>query len=92
MLRPVEHVAHHALLDDAAVLHHRDPVGDLRDHAEIVGDEHHAHAARALQRADQPQDLHLGGDIERGGRLVGDQQRRLERQRHRDHHALPLPA
>ena len=28
------------------------------------------------------------GDVERGGGLIGDQQRRVARERHRDHHAL----
>ena len=38
--------------------------------------------------ADQRQDLRLDRHVERGRRLVGDQQRRAARQRHRDHHAL----
>ena len=45
-----------------------------------------------LQVADQLQDLRLRRDVERGGRLVGDQQLRLERQRHGDHRALALAA
>ena len=40
----------------------------------------------------QPQDLRLHGDVERGGRLVGDQQFGLAHQRHRDHHALAQAA
>ena len=62
------------LLDDAAMLHHRDTVGDLRHHAEIVRDEQHAHAAARLDLPDQPQDLHLRRDVQRRGRLVRDQQ------------------
>ena len=34
------------------------------------------------------QDLRLHGDVERRRRLVGDQELGLERQAHRDHHAL----
>ena len=41
-----------------------------------------------LQRAHQVEDLRLDGDVERRGRLVGDQQPRLAGQRHRDHRAL----
>ena len=41
---------------------------------------------------EQLQDLRLHGDVERGGRLVGDQQVRLVRQGHGDHHALALAA
>ena len=40
----------------------------------------------------QVEDLRLDRDVERGGRLVGDQQLRMARQRHRDHHALPHAA
>ena len=45
-----------------------------------------------LQVADQREDLLLRGDVERGGRLVGDQELRLQHQRHRDHDALALAA
>ena len=37
-----------ALLDDAALLHDADPVGDLAHDAEVVGDEQHGHAEPAL--------------------------------------------
>ena len=80
-----EHLARRADLDHAAPLHHRDAVGDLGDHAEVVGDEQHGGRVPALQVLDQPQDLRLGRDVERGRRLVGDQQHGLEHQRHRDH-------
>jgi hypothetical protein len=92
VLRPVEDIFCRTLLDDQAALHHGDAVGDVGDHSEIMGDEHHAHALGPLDLADQVEDLGLGGDVERRRRLVGDQQRRLERQRHGDHHALALPA
>ena len=36
----------------------------------------------------QIEDLGLGGHVERGGRLVGDQQLGIAGQRHRDHRAL----
>jgi hypothetical protein len=99
MLRCVEHLRDRADLDQHPVLHHGDAVGDLGDDAEVVGDEEHAHAAAdglaigsptALDRPDQRQDLRLGRDVERRRRFVGDQQRRLECQGHRDHHPLPL--
>ena len=40
----------------------------------------------------QLEDLRLDGDVERRGRLVGDQQVRLVGERHGDHDALALPA
>ena len=41
-----------------------------------------------LQARDQVQDLGLDRHVERGGRLVGDQQRGLAGERHGDHRAL----
>ena len=45
-----------------------------------------------LQVAQQRQHLGLGGDVDRGGRLVGDQQARLAGERHGDHGALAQAA
>ena len=41
-----------------------------------------------LQVEDQVEDLRLDGDVERGGRLVGDQHFRIAGERHGDHGAL----
>ena len=41
-----------------------------------------------LSWRDQVEDLRLDRDVERGGRLVGDQQLRIAGERHGDHHAL----
>ena len=57
-------------------VHHDDAIGDLGDHAHVVRDEDHRHVHLVLQQADQRQDLRLHGHVERGRRLVGDQQRR----------------
>ena len=92
MPRTLQHVIGRALFDHLAVLKHDHAIGDVGDNAEIMGDEHHRHVAAALQVADQLQDLRLRGDVERGGRFVRDQHRRLERERHRDHRALALAA
>ena len=86
--RRANSVAHVALLDDAARVHHDDAVGDLGDDAEIVGNEQHRHADLALQLVEQVEDLRLDRDVERGRRLVGDQQHGIAGERHRDHHAL----
>ncbi len=92
MLRISEDFLHRALLDDLALFHHAYAVGDLPDDAEIVRDEKHRHAEAALQFFQELQDLRLHGDIERGGRLVGDEQFRFVRKRKRDHDALALSA
>jgi hypothetical protein len=67
-------------------------VRDLGDDAEIVRDEEHAGSVARLQVADQRKNLRLRGDVERGSGLIGDQQHRVEHQRHRDHDALALAA
>ena len=76
------------LLDDPARVHHGDVVGDLGDHAEVVGDQHDRRVELALQAVEQLEDLRLDGHVERRRRLVGDQQLRVVDQPHRDHHAL----
>ena len=88
----VEDVEDRRLLDDCAVLQHRHVVGDLADDAEVVADPDHRGAEVALQLADQIDDLRLRRDVQRGGRLVGDQQFGVAGQRDRDHHALTLTA
>ena len=45
-----------------------------------------------VQLGAQVQHLDLVRDVQEGGRLVEQQQRRLLGQRHRDPHPLPLPA
>jgi hypothetical protein len=58
----------------AAAVHHHHVVAQAGDHAEVVRDQHDRRAVVALQLAQQLRDLRLHGDVERGGRLVGDQQ------------------
>ena len=92
MLRRGEDSRDRAGLDDAAVLHHGDVVGDLAHDAEIVGDEQHRHAVAACRIFEQIEDLRLHGDVERRRRLVGDEQVGPVGERHGDHHALALAA
>ena len=92
VLRTPQDVVRRPLLDQLALPHHRDAVGDLRHHAEIMRDEQDGGAVAALQLLEQAQDLRLGGDVERGGRLVGNDERGFQRQRHGDHDPLALAA
>ena len=64
-------------LDDLAGVHHDDLVGHLGDHAQVVGDEHDRHLVLLAQRLHELEDLGLDRDVERGGRLVGDEQLRV---------------
>src|SRR5437868_3815974 len=70
------------VLHDPPAVHHRDPVGDVGDHAEVVGAQDQAHGALALQFGEELHDLGLDGHVERGGRLVGDQHLGVERDGH----------
>ena len=92
MTRRLEHLRRAPLLDDMALLHNDDAVSDFGCHPEIMRDENHAHVLATLNVADQLEDLGLGRHVQRGRRLVGDKDGRLERERHRDHHSLALPA
>ena len=75
-------------LDDAAGVHHRDLVGAAGDDAEIVRDQDHRHVAALLLARQQVEDLRLHRDVERRGRLVGDQKLGLAGERDGDRHTL----
>ena len=83
---------HRPALDDAAEIHHRHPGAEPADDAEIVADEQEGQAAPLLQLLQQQQDLRLHRDVERGDRLVGDDQLGLQRQGAGDADALALAA
>jgi hypothetical protein len=75
-------------LDIGPGLHHAHPVGQASDHAHVVGDQGHGRARVALQLGHQVEDLGLDGDVQRRGRLVGDQQLGSRRHGRGDHHPL----
>ena len=79
-------------LDDAAQVHHRDAIADVLDHAHVVGDEEVGQPELALEVLEQVEDLGLDRDVERGHRLVADDEVRLEDQRAGDADALALAA
>ena len=92
MLRPLDHVRGAALLDHHALLHHRDAVGEAAHQVQVVRDEKERHSRLGAEVLEQLEDLQADGDIERSGRLIGDQQFRIAGERHGDHGALALPA
>ena len=77
-----------ALLHDLPGVHHGHPITHLGDDAEVVGDEDDRGPGLVAQVAHEVEDLRLDRDVERGRRLVGDQEFGFARERHRDHHAL----
>ena len=92
MLRPREQRVDGPFLDHLARVHDEHPVADLQDEAEVVRDVDLGGAVLAADVGDELGDAGLDGDVERGGRLVEEQERRVREQRHRDDHALLLPA
>ena len=83
-----EHIVGRALLDDARRIHHVHAVGVARHDAEIVRDDDQRDAEPARQVLHQFEDLRLDRDVERGGRLVGDDELGIAGKPDRDHHAL----
>ena len=62
------------LLDREAKIHHEHVVRDVTHDAEIVRDEEIRDTQIALQVGQKIEDLRLHRDVERGDRLVGDEQ------------------
>ena len=92
MQRPHEQGALVGIFDDAAEIHDGDTVADVLDHRQIVRDEQIGQAELALQIHQQIEDLRLDRDVERGNRLVADDELGLQRERAGDADALPLAA
>lgn len=63
-------------------------VADLGDDTEVMGDHDDGGAGLLLQFAEQVEDLRLDGDVEGGGRFVGDEEFGLADEGHGDHRAL----
>src|SRR5262249_10606858 len=79
-------------LDNAAEMHHRDAVGDVLHHGEIVGNENVGEAKLVLQIAQQVKHLGADRDIERGYWLGANDKLRLDRHGARDATSLALAA
>ncbi|MNF80808.1 hypothetical protein D3C84_630600 [compost metagenome] len=92
VLRCIEQALAIGLFDDLAGAHHAHPLRDAAHQVQVVTDQQQRHAQALLQRFEQQQDLALHGHVQRGGRLVGDQQLGLASQGHGDHHPLSLAA
>src|SRR4051812_9395422 len=76
----------------AAEIHHGDAIGDVLHHGEVVRDKDIGEAEPVLQVAKQIEDLRADRNVERGHRLVADDEFRFYRQRARDGDALALAA
>ena len=92
VLRTCEHFRRCARFDNASTAHHGDVVCKAADKVQVVGDVEHGHVVRLLQTRQQIENLRLHGDIQGGGRFVGNQELGFDGNRHRNHRPLPLSA
>ena len=74
MRRPLEQVDRLCGLDDLSCLHDIDPVAQLRDHTEVMGDDGDRHVSFLVKTIEGLQNLELNSCVERGRRLVGEKQ------------------
>ena len=70
-----------AVLDDSAVAHDGDFVGEMGGHGEVVGDEKKSHPETVLEFEKEIGDLRLDGTIEGGEGFVEDENFGIESQR-----------
>ena len=69
-------------LHDTSQIHDHDPVADVLDDAEVMGDENISQVKLLLQAAEEVDDLCLDGNVQCGYRLVADDDlRSMERAR-----------
>ena len=73
-------------------LHDDDALADRGEDREVVADHHEGQLPVADESVEHVEHLGLHHDVERRGRLVGDDQLGVAGQGHRDHDPLPLPA
>ncbi len=92
MRRLVEHRARRAELDDLTRVHHDEPLREVADERHVVRDEQDRESEPLLQLLDLHHQRALRNDVERGRRLVHDDEVGSEEQRHRDHRPLPHAA
>ncbi len=88
MARVLEHRLDRAFLDEASGVEHSDARAHLRDDPEVVADEEHGRVQLGLELRHEVEHLCLHGRVEPGRGLVEDEERRVLRERHRDHRAL----
>ena len=91
-LRIAKDVLRRPFLLQQTLTHHVNPVGKGLHDGQIMRDKQNRHAQPRLQFGQQLQDFRLNRHIQRGCRLIRDQQIGVIGQRHGDHHTLPLPA
>src|SRR2546426_1088442 len=88
----VEDIGRRSDLDDAPRVHDRDPVRDLRQDGQVMGNHDERRAHRSANLLDELEDLRLDRHVHGAGRLVHDDDFRAVRQGNRDHDPLAHPS
>ena len=88
----VEDVLRLAVLDQMAEIHDADRVGDVLDDGEVVADEEVGELKLVLQVVQEVDDLRLDRHVQRGDRLVADDEFGVQRKGAGDADSLPLAA
>jgi hypothetical protein len=78
MLRILEQLLGACFLDDFARIHDGDAIRDLRNDAEVMGDEHDCGSVLKDDRAEDSEHLGLNGYIEARGRFISYEQGGVE--------------
>ncbi len=89
---PLEQLVQERLLHELTGVHDADPVADLGDHSEIVRDVEDGRVELSLEVGHEVKHHRLRRHVQRGRRLIHDEQCGVGHQRHGDHAALEHPA
>ena len=92
MRRGAEYLGRHAFLYDPPEIHNEHALAQMAHHVQIVADEKESQAQLRAQVRKQIKNLRLYGNVERGDRLVGNDEIRLARERAGNGNALALSA
>src|SRR5690606_25927566 len=90
--RMVEDVGRRPVFDDPAGVHYHDLVGDGAHDRKVVRNEEIGEPEAVAQVGEEVEDLRLDGDVERGDRLVGNDQLGPDHECAGDGNALALTA
>lgn len=74
MLRVVKDLLNGTVLNNLPLVHHRHLIADVVNHAEVVSDKYVGQVKLLLNIPEQVDYLRLYGNIQRGNRLVGNNQ------------------
>ena len=92
MLGMIDDLVRFGRFHNPSQIHHRDPLADMLNHQQVVGNEEIGNAQLLLKLLKGVDDLRLNGYVQRGDRLVADDELGLHRQRPGNADALPLAA